>query len=260
MKDRVVSYQGDEYGCRDIHNNMLPVFDMLNSHCEHYGITYSLAFGSMLGCVRSHGFIPWDDDVDIVLKREDYDRFIESFESKDTELSKFCHIESPRFLTKVVFNSPEYSSTSIDVFAVDRVPNNRFYERTKLVAIKVFRDVIIGRSVPKNTAYRISIKVLSYLISFPFSLQWLRKKYSKACACWKEMPSNRYCCYSTTSASYGKYHSIDEFDGVEFMDFEDIKMPVMTGYHSYLVREFGEDYMTLPKIEDRHPIHNTQRS
>lgn len=255
MKDRIISYQGNEYGCRDIHNSMLPVFEMLNSHCLHYDVTYSLAFGSMLGCVRSHGFIPWDDDVDIVMKREDYDRFINSFENEDTELSRFSHIESPRFLTKIVFNDPDYSSASIDVYAADRVPNNRFYERTKLVAIKIFKHVIIGRSVPKNTAYRIFIKILSYLVSFPFSLRFLRKKYSKACACWKEKPSNRFCCYSTTSASYGRYHSANEFNEVELMDFEDLKMPIMSGYQSYLIREFGDDYMIPPKKEDRHPIH-----
>jgi phosphorylcholine metabolism protein LicD len=44
-------------------------------------------------------------------------------------------------------------------------------------------------------------------------------------------------------------------NGVEYYDFEDIKMPVMTGYHSYLVREFGDNYMTPPKEEDRRPLH-----
>ncbi len=93
--DRIISYDGNEYGVRNVHNLLLPLLELFDNHCRNYLIDYSLAYGTLLGCVRNQGFIPWDDDVDIVMSRSDFEKLLDTFEKKETELSMTCILECP---------------------------------------------------------------------------------------------------------------------------------------------------------------------
>ena len=66
----------------DIQKLSLGILKDVHDFCMSHGITYSLAYGTMLGAVRHKGFIPWDDDIDIVMPRPDYERFKKSFKSQ----------------------------------------------------------------------------------------------------------------------------------------------------------------------------------
>ena len=57
----------------------LDILDDIHQFCVNNNIRYSLAFGSLIGAIRHHGYIPWDDDIDIMMPRPDYDVFINSF-------------------------------------------------------------------------------------------------------------------------------------------------------------------------------------
>ena len=68
--------------CRKTELDILKAFD---SYCRKYGLKYSLAYGTMLGAVRHKGFIPWDDDVDVMMPYEDYEKFIKNWEKDGPE-------------------------------------------------------------------------------------------------------------------------------------------------------------------------------
>ena len=59
----------------------LDILDVIDKVCAEHGIRYSLGYGSLLGAVRHGGFIPWDDDLDIMMPREDYERLIQIWPS-----------------------------------------------------------------------------------------------------------------------------------------------------------------------------------
>lgn len=105
--------------------------------CEKNNIRYSLGYGTMLGAVRHKGFIPWDDDVDIMMPREDYERFRTIYKSKlysfiDSRNTPDCYIAFGRVCdTKKTLASScipwvkKDVGVWIDIFPVDRVPDDK---------------------------------------------------------------------------------------------------------------------------------------
>ena len=62
-----------------IHSVLLEILKEVDSFCKEKGLRYSMAYGTLLGAVRHKGFIPWDDDIDILMPRPDFERFVTEF-------------------------------------------------------------------------------------------------------------------------------------------------------------------------------------
>ena len=105
--------------------------------CEGNGIRYTLAYGTLLGAVRHKGFIPWDDDIDIMMPREDYERFRNTYksdhysfiDSKNTEdcwiaFGRVCETEKTIAVTRIPWIKGQEVGVWIDIFPVDRVPDD----------------------------------------------------------------------------------------------------------------------------------------
>ena len=75
----------NEYGTRAIQNELLPLLKDFHEFCIEHEIQYSLAYGSLLGAVRHKGFIPWDDDVDVIVTRDNFMKIRQAI------------VENPRF-------------------------------------------------------------------------------------------------------------------------------------------------------------------
>lgn len=114
----------------------LEIMDEIDRVCRKAGITYFLGYGSCLGAMRHGGFIPWDDDMDIVMLREDYERFLNTFGevtdkghlrvvSYRDESAPFAFAKVVDTTTKVEENYAESrfgSGVWVDVFPLDAVP------------------------------------------------------------------------------------------------------------------------------------------
>ena len=79
------------YDIKILHKRILKVLELVDKTCQTHGLTYYISAGTMIGAVRHHGFIPWDDDIDVIMFREDYEKFEENISKR-----KICKIDRRR--------------------------------------------------------------------------------------------------------------------------------------------------------------------
>ena len=120
--------------CIEIRKTLLYEF---HKYCETHGVRYSLGYGTLLGAVRHGGMIPWDDDIDVIVPRSDFER-LNKLNTKNNCLERYqfvSHRNHPEIKTKIAyfidfntitetaFKFNEYHGVHIDIYPVDVVPN-----------------------------------------------------------------------------------------------------------------------------------------
>ncbi|MBN2851010.1 MAG: LicD family protein, partial [Erysipelotrichaceae bacterium] len=136
---------------------LLVEFDRI---CRKHHLNYQLFAGSLLGCVRHHGFIPWDDDVDVCLLREDYDRFCRL--AKD-ELDPSIFLQTPssdpgyllqfaklrrndsKMVEQSMIHRPQHHGIFIDIFPLDKLPRSVFAQNLQRIFLETLRLVELAR-------------------------------------------------------------------------------------------------------------------
>lgn len=127
---------------------LLDMFKYFHTFCEENGITYYSGGGTVLGAIRHNGFIPWDDDIDVALPREDYDRLIKCFKSGDgryviestySEDPKYCFPYAKIYDTRTTLientKNPIKRGIFIDIFPLDGMGS------TREESLKLFKNI-----------------------------------------------------------------------------------------------------------------------
>lgn len=257
----------------------LEVLEVIREVCEKYNIQYFACYGTLLGAVRHKGFIPWDDDVDIMMLREDYERF---FQVASSALPDEYHIHTPyiledysvpfgRIVNKwTVSYDPEqlikYHGcpyiVGIDIFPFDTLPADPEEEMGQSKIIDILTDTCgIYKSVP-DSALEL-LPDLEELCSCKFDMT---KKLSSQLMQLIDRTSQMYnstngqfICYVPDNSNRDKHYDRAWFEKSIQMPFENISLPVPVNYDAILKVMFGPDYMT-PICEPTHdyPFYKTQ--
>lgn len=261
-----MTYDIKEYQERLI--NMMAIF---HQFCKDNGIRYSIYAGSMLGAVRHHGMIPWDDDIDVVMPRPDYDNFLRITQKSfvdgyrvvspynDTTLytaySKI--IDCSTTLVEFRKHKDNVIGVFIDVFPVDGVPNNKKkqitlykrFKRCKYLGVLAHGRYKWEECECKSEAKRVLLYLTHLLLrNFSFTKKLLRKADRIAASC-NMNSSDMVRVYS--SPHYG--HKLIKkcfFDKYIEIPFETITVSCIKNYDEYLTELYG-DYMTPPPIDKR---------
>ena len=241
--------------------------------CEENNLRYLLAFGTMIGCVRHQGFIPWDDDIDVVMPWEDYCRFSEianlgsddrymvfndrTVDNYEYPFSKFimkksCAIFEYPFT--YYHNQPIY----IDIFPALYVPRNHVSFRR--VQISNFFLSQTGRMRSPGPYKHTKRGIIAKSEMFMF---YCLNKIIPQKVCYSRMMKNalavkkeKACCYyigdmySETNAIKQFQMPLDVFDNRILMPFEDTELYMPKDYDIILRNMYG-DYMQLPPEEKR---------
>jgi len=253
-----------ELSQQELKNVELELLRYLDQFCKSNGIRYSIGEGTLIGAVRHKGFIPWDDDIDVIMLREDFEKFKTLYHDGRYKLIKTGKGELfPMFYmrlsdTKTVVDFPNIDpyyegGVWIDILPIDNIPDSdvelRHKEKKLLRLFRVYRAKT-RKGWNKKTSF---LKNLCYvfinLFTLPVSTEWLRKEIENV------MTSDNV--KNTTSKSFltNYYHHpyrfpCRVFDGDTEMEFEGEKFPAIRGYDEYLRCEYG-DYMKLPPEEKR---------
>ena len=130
----------EELGIDKLKQIQLDMLKDIHTFCVEHEIRYSLAFGTLLGAVRHKGYIPWDDDIDIMMPREDYNRFIRSYGNQTYKIADmsvnpnyglpFAKVEDVLTVIEENVEGESVFGVYIDVFPVDSIPDNMLARRS----------------------------------------------------------------------------------------------------------------------------------
>lgn len=244
----------------------LDILKEVDRVCRLEGIQYGIDGGTLLGAVRGEGFIPWDPDIDVIMLRDEYEKFYQAC-SKHMNTEKYFFQEErtdPEYrwgFTKILRKNTHFircgqehlkmhNGVFIDILIMDNVPDNFFARKVYELFCYCCRFVMwseVGKYSEKSLFKRWLYKLANHIpIKFVFKqLKNVRQRCNK-----KETKLVRYmtCRYTYNKKLEGIERRF--FDKYQNYKFEDGLFPGFLDYDGYLTLLYG-DYMTLPPVEKR---------
>ena len=259
MRDVTIKQNETVYSLKEHQSNLKLLLDEFDRVCKALDIPYMLFAGTMLGAVRHEGFIPWDDDLDVIMMREDYERFLSEAETVlDSEkffLQKEFSEHWPMFFSKLRLNNTTclekfhprdkdmHLGIYIDIFPCDNSLDSKLGKTFQFVASKV----VIAKSLYKR-GYITDSSLKKIFIAFCRFLPM--KPFLKFAKCGKKESGSVHSFFAAAKSYSKNVYPRNYMTQRAELRFEDGFYPVSAQYDELLRIIYG-DYLTLPPDEKR---------
>ncbi len=265
----------DALTIEEMHNVTLDILKKIIWISNQIGINYYVAYGTLIGAVRHHGFVPWDDDLDIIIPRDDYNKFVDYcilnkekifpfeilYDYKSTAYPyPIARLSDTRFEAVFLNTKPYRCGAFVDIYPYDNAGTGNIEELNQLLKKKVFFKHLLLYNTQEHfeaksqNPIKIITKLLAYILGKAIPKTVLIKKLESFGKIYGKESTHVACMvWNSTITPVKKWH----FEGYEELEFEGITVKVPRGYHDVLEASYG-DYMKLPPPEQRIPTHEYQ--
>lgn len=246
----------------------LAMLDQVERICKKYKILYFADSGTLIGAVRDHGYIPWDDDIDLVMLRKDYERFVNvapmelpshlKLQTVYTEKNYLRAHAQLRDGRTTGYNEEDRKAgyncgIFIDIMPLDGMPDDRFRRKWWMWEIKTAWTVLYTwyrfDYYDNKTAAGYLLHAVGKVLNIPMRTAY--GVYENICRRYSEKDTKNIC-----DTVFLKYLKAPEwrrewFDQAVYMPFENRQIPVPAGFDGRLRAEYG-DYMKPVKAPTTH--------
>lgn len=254
---------------KELQKCLLGIYNDVAVVCDKYNLQLMLGGGSCLGAVRHQGFIPWDDDLDLIMFRKDYNKLLDLFEH---ELADRYDLVEPgktrngnKLFAKIMKKNTTYiekgthdkntpTGIFIDIFPIELLPDHKLNRMIFLFLANIFTrtiSIISSYQSDKNTSVLLYHKIIGKLASIISFYNW-HKIYVSFIS---SSNGNTFCTIpSGRKGVYGEIQSVETFFPVTNGIFEGVNIRLPNQYDKYLTSLYG-NYMQLPPIEQQNYVH-----
>lgn len=259
-----------ELTLKEIQSVSLDILQDVHNFCVKNNIRYSLAYGTLIGAIRHKGFIPWDDDIDIVMPRPDYDKFVANYKCNEEyktiapelgnsyiAFTRIADIKNTICVSQSPWTEIE-CGVWIDIFPLDGVEDDfksfhdKMSEAYKLWTWQLkLRSSLALFSSTNGTFAKFKL-LLKKLLLGKINIKDVVYKHNNLIKKIKWGSTSHWSQLACADNGDKEYCLIEDFSETIMMPFENRLYCVMNGYDRVLRKNFG-DYMELPPIEQRQP-------
>ena len=259
----------DELTLREVQMAELEILKTFDAFCKKNGLRYVLYYGTLLGAVRHHGFIPWDDDIDIAMPRPDYERLLKLYYDEKAVIGDnlelmcgdrdddfaFAFAKLARTDSEILPESKLYEHEGdgiwIDIFPIDGFPSGEAQVAYLKKAGEFRRDT--GRAITIPGTVRGNEPVWKAIVRIPFvwiaRLKGYRKIRDELIAFAKSTPyetAEDVGLVTWNDNSSALVMKKAAFEKLTTLPFEGYEFPVFEDYDDYCTRRYGKNYMEIP--------------
>ena len=267
MKNERIAYTDEEL--RKLHEVLLKLLSEVNRICEKYNITYFATGGTAIGAVRHKGFIPWDDDLDIGMTRDNYEKFLKVCKDELSDqffilnyetnknyyayFSKLC-IRGTTFVESETTHLKYDHCVFLDIFPYDNVPNdlkqrNKFYKKIN-ISYQLYKCKSLWKvsnlAGKKQKLIGSFARPIIHILLLPIPKKSLYNHLNNLIQSY----NNTNCCYITTLGHDINLVEKKNSEDIITVPFENISIHMFRNYDSWLRQQYG-DYMSLPPVNKR---------